>query len=405
MKGQWGKLVGWFVATLIASAVVTLGLPLLGGGSWLPDLISAEGKDIDLLFWGLLILSLVIFALVGALVIYCITHFIAKPGDLGDGDHIHGNARMELIWVIVPTIIVTVISVLSWKVLDQNEVGLFNPDKADAKGAATMQVNVRGFQFGWNFKYFTKSGKPMMPDDAEPATELVIPVHQVLRFNVMSCSGKEALGRVAEQKTRELAADGDEDEFAEIDKGLCEKKWDATTAEDREQAEQDAETLFDARRKHREGKKLSKDEKALLAAEPAFKGDIQYADVNHAFWVPEARLKVDAVAGLRTYVQWEATRETGRDEAYEVVCAELCGSGHNGMRTEMCVVSQKTFDWWVGLSTDDRNKATCVNLRLLRCDGISSTSTSELADAMDALGKVTTDKPDASCKDAKEALA
>lgn len=405
MKGQWGKLVGWFVATLVVSTAVTIGLPMLGGGSWLPDLISAEGKDIDALFWGLLILSLIIFAIVAAVVIYCITHFIAKPDDMGDGEHIHGDARMELVWVIVPTIIVTVISVLSWKVLDQNEVGLYNPDKANAKGAATMQVNVRGFSFGWNFDYFEKDGSPLMPDDADPSTELVIPVGEVLRFNVMACSGREAIGRLAEQKTRELAAGDHESEFAEIEPSLCEEKWDATTAEDRTKAEEDAETLFHARKKHRDGDKLSKDEQSLIDAQPAFKGDVQTGDVNHAFWVPEARLKIDAVAGLRTYVQWEATRVTDRDDKYQVVCAELCGSGHNGMRTDMCVVSKSTFQWWVGLGTDERTAATCTNLRLLQCDENVPTSSNDLADAMAALGKLTADKPDASCKDAQEAMA
>lgn len=402
MKGQWGKLVGWFVGTLAISAVVTIGLPMLGGGGWLPDIISAEGKAIDDLFWGLIVLSLVIFALVAALVIYCVTHFTAKPGDMGDGEHIHGNAKMELVWIIVPTIIVSIISVISWIVLEESEIGLFDEAKANAKGAATMQVDVRGFSFGWGFRYLDRAGERLQPDDAEPANELVLPVGEVVRFNVMSCSGKEALGRVASQRTRELAAKDHENEFAEIDKGLCERHWDATTEEDREQAEQDAETLYHARRKHREGDKLSEEEQTLLDAAPAFKGDNQTIDVNHAFWVPEARLKIDAVAGLRTFVQWEPTKVTGPDDNYQVVCAELCGSGHNGMRTDMCVVDKATFDWWVDLGTDERADASCVNLRLLSC---LDEAPDDRGEAVAQFAKITSDKPDASCDDAKEAVA
>lgn len=402
MKGQWGKLVGWFVATLVVSAALTVALPYVGGGGWLPDLISEEGGAIDGLFWGLIWLSLVIFALVGAVVVYCMIHFRVEPGDMGDGEHIHGNAKMEIAWIIIPTIIVTVISLLSWVVLEDNEIGLFDADKANAKGAATMQVDVRGFSFGWAFRYEDKAGKNLMDDGAEPSPELVLPVDQVVRFNVMSCSGKEALGRVAEQVRRELSAHGKENEFAEIEPGICEREWDTTTAEDREQAEKNAELLYEARHKHRKGAKLTDEEQALYDAQPTFRGDAQHIDVNHAFWVPEARLKVDAVAGLRTYVQWKATEISEPEDNYQVVCAELCGSGHNGMRTDMCVVSQSTFDWWVGLSTDERTDATCVNLRLLTClDDVPN----DPADQLAAFAKLTSDKPDASCDDAKEAVA
>ena len=99
MKGQWGKLVGYVLATAIVSAAVSLLLPLIGGGpGWLPDLISSEGSGIDKLFWGLIGLSIVIFAIVAGLVLYSIVHFRAAPGDLSDGEHIHGSAKMETAW-------------------------------------------------------------------------------------------------------------------------------------------------------------------------------------------------------------------------------------------------------------------------------------------------------------------
>lgn len=402
MKGQWGKLVGWFVLTLIGSTLVTVGLPMIGGPGWMPDRISAEAKAIDWIFWGLIILGLVIFALVGAIVFYSMVHFRAEPGDLGDGEHIHGNAKLELVWIIIPTIIVTVIAVISWMVLEDSEIGLYDASKANAKGAATMQVDVRGFSFGWAFRYKDQAGDLMMAKDAQPAGELVLPVGQVVRFNVMSCSGKEALGRVAEERRRTLAAGATKTEFDKIEPSLCERHWNTTTAEDRDKAVADAEMLFHARQKHRERVKLTDEEQALIDAQPAFKGDVQYIDVNHAFWVPEARLKIDAVSGLRTFVQWQPTKVTGPEDRYQVVCAELCGAGHNGMRTDMCVVDKATFDWWIRLEDDERSNATCVNLRLLSC---TKGAPSDRAAAITKLNALTTDKPEASCSDAKEALA
>jgi hypothetical protein len=72
------------------------------------------------------------------------------------------------------------------------------------------------------------------------------------------------------------------------------------------------------------------------------------------------------------------------------------------MRTDMCVVSQSTFDWFVGLSTEERSDATCVNLRLLTCfDDIGD----DPGDLVTKLAKLTKDHPDATCEKAEEAAA
>jgi cytochrome c oxidase subunit II len=66
-------------------------------------------------------------------------------------------------------------------------------------------------------------------------------------------------------------------------------------------------------------------------------------DVIHSFWVPEWRVKKDAVPGQRTSVV--ATPD--RLGNYEVVCTELCGIGHSTMRAPVVVESQEDFDQWV----------------------------------------------------------
>ncbi|MCW2960363.1 MAG: cytochrome c oxidase, subunit [Thermoleophilia bacterium] len=402
MKGQWGKLVGYFVATLIISAAGTFGLPLLGGGSWLPDLLSREGGAIDELFWGLTIISLIIFAMVAAFVIYAMVHFRAEPGDLSDGEHIHGNARLEVVWIVVPTIIVAVIAILSYIVLEDNEIGLYDKAAAKDKGAATLAVDVRGFSFGWNFRYEDLDGAKLTGEDAPDASpELVLPKGQVVRFNVLSCSGKEHLGRLEEQVRRELETEGKDNEFAEIEPGICEKEWDSTTAEDQAAAEETATKVFEARRAKADGDDLSKEQKELLESLPAYHGDQQHIDVNHAFWVPEARLKIDAIAGLRTYVQWQPTRTTRPDDNYQVVCAELCGSGHNGMRSDMCVIEQDAFDWWLGLSEEERQDATCANLRVFNC----FEGTDDFDELLENVAQITKEDPEAGCREAQEALA
>ena len=70
---------------------------------------------------------------------------------------------------------------------------------------------------------------------------------------------------------------------------------------------------------------------------------LQTLDVLHSFWLPNVRLKQDLVPG-QTIPQWFMC-VTGGD--YEIVCAELCGSGHTKMRGELHVHSTDEFDAWM----------------------------------------------------------
>jgi len=71
--------------------------------------------------------------------------------------------------------------------------------------------------------------------------------------------------------------------------------------------------------------------------------NVRTKDVLHDFWVPQFRMKIDAVPGITTQVR--VTPDTvGR---YPVVCAELCGVGHATMRQVAHVVEPGEFQRWV----------------------------------------------------------
>jgi cytochrome c oxidase subunit II len=70
---------------------------------------------------------------------------------------------------------------------------------------------------------------------------------------------------------------------------------------------------------------------------------INSKDVIHSFWVPEFRLKSDAVPGLTTKIRLTPNK-VGQ---WQVVCAELCGLGHSTMRQQVRVIEQGEFDSWV----------------------------------------------------------
>lgn len=71
--------------------------------------------------------------------------------------------------------------------------------------------------------------------------------------------------------------------------------------------------------------------------------DLSSKDVIHSFFVPNMRLKQDAVPGRIIHVWFKAT-EPG---TYEIPCAELCGFGHSGMQGTLTVQSQADYEKWL----------------------------------------------------------
>ncbi len=222
--------------TAVLSVLATIvGIVICLQIDWFPVAASSAAPDIDTLYDVLLIVSVPIFVLVMAVVIFSVVAFKAKPGDLSDGEPIHGNTRLEVIWVTIPFIIVSALAAYGWIVLDDIE----------AKESNALVVNVTGQQFAWRFAY---------PNDGRVrVNQLVVPQGRQVDFRVRS------------------------------------------------------------------------------------------DDVLHDFWVPQFRLKTDAVPGITTKFRTTPTRVG----TYPVVCAELCGIGHSTMRQRVQVVPEAVFDSWI----------------------------------------------------------
>jgi cytochrome c oxidase subunit 2 len=69
---------------------------------------------------------------------------------------------------------------------------------------------------------------------------------------------------------------------------------------------------------------------------------LQSNDVIHSFFLPNLRLKQDAVPGRNILVWFEATKP-GK---YELPCAELCGFGHSGMKGWLFVHTPEDYTKW-----------------------------------------------------------
>jgi cytochrome c oxidase subunit II len=90
-----------------------------------------------------IVICIAIFAIVVAVLLYSVWRFRAAPDDDTDGPPIHGHTGLEIIWTLIPTVLVTAIGIVSAIVLAQN----------DALGKNVLHVNVTAQQFAWSFSY------------------------------------------------------------------------------------------------------------------------------------------------------------------------------------------------------------------------------------------------------------
>jgi cytochrome c oxidase subunit 2 len=88
----------------------------------------------------------------------------------------------------------------------------------------------------------------------------------------------------------------------------------------------------------------------MLPADKQILLRLSSTDVIHSFWVPEFRVKQDALPGGQDFVRDLRITPTEIGN-YKVRCAELCGLQHAYMLADVKVVSQSDFDQWVNEQT------------------------------------------------------
>lgn len=133
---------------------------------WLPTSASEEFDRIQDLYWFATVMSIVIFSLVGAVVVYSVWKWRVPLDDDADGPPIHGHTGLEIVWTTVPAILVIALGIVSAVVLSQN----------GQAGNRPLEVNAIGQQFTWKFRYTDY-------DDLTTG-ELVLPVGQEARFTM-----------------------------------------------------------------------------------------------------------------------------------------------------------------------------------------------------------------------------
>ena len=210
----------------------------------LPESASSIAPSVDRLFWAILWITGVFFFIVQGALLFFVLLYREKPGK--KAAYLHGNTAVEVIWTIVPAIILLVLTIASQKAWAEIRFPHRFPK-------ASLTIDILAEQFAWNVRYSGPDGQFETADDVTTLNQLHLPV------------GETALIKVRSK------------------------------------------------------------------------------DVIHSFFVPEFRIKQDAVPGLPTQVWIKPTRQG----QYEIRCAELCGLGHYRMRGFVTTESADQFQKWL----------------------------------------------------------
>ena len=160
-------------ATLATSivALATGALAYAGNGGFLPgEAHSPNAHRIDDAFIFVAIFTGVILVVVeGALIAFILKYRRGKRARSAEGPQIHGSTRLEIIWTVVPVLILAAIGSFVFYKLP----GIADAPKATAAEQTT--ITVEGHQFYWLFRY---------PNGAVSINRMVAPADQVVHEDI-----------------------------------------------------------------------------------------------------------------------------------------------------------------------------------------------------------------------------
>lgn len=151
------------IAAVIGGITTAVALAI----DWIPVQASDQAPRVDNLMWFVVWASVVIFTLVATVLVYSAWKFRAAPGDESDGPPVHGNTALEVVWTVVPTVLLIVMAVWAYLVLSDNE----------ALAQDRLVVNVTAQQFAWEFTY---------PDGNVGTGDLRVPVGRQVELKMRS---------------------------------------------------------------------------------------------------------------------------------------------------------------------------------------------------------------------------
>src|SRR4051812_4939193 len=155
-----------------AAALATAGSAAAAyGGFGPPHAHSPNVHHTNTAYWVIFGFTSAIFLLVeGALVVFIWKYRSRGRARTAEGNQLHGHTRLEIIWTVIPVVILAVIATIIF-------LELPGINGSNASAADTLQITVEGHMFYWQFDY---------PNGARSINDLYVPVGQDVELKVVS---------------------------------------------------------------------------------------------------------------------------------------------------------------------------------------------------------------------------
>ncbi|MEH2068294.1 MAG: cytochrome c oxidase subunit II [Nostoc sp.] len=267
--------------TLVAGIVITaISISIGQSHALLPVQASQQAPLVDGFFNVMFTIAIALFLVVEGTIVIFLVQFRQRRGDDTDGIPVEGNLPLEVFWTAIPTLIVLGLGIYSVDVF--NRMGGFEP--GDHPHLPAHVAHMPGSAIA-----------ATLSDTSQPTTAPTIGIG----------ASPKVIGKPAD-----LVVDVKGMQYAWIfnypESGITSGELHIP---------------------------VGADVQLNLSAD----------DVIHSFWVPNFRLKQDALPGIPTELRFVATKPG----TYPVVCAELCGGYHGSMRTQVFVHTPEEYKSWL----------------------------------------------------------
>jgi cytochrome c oxidase subunit 2 len=338
---------------LNANMMLTFVILLFGGFIWLMvtygftgrgEAASEHGKTYDWLLNINLALIVVVFFLTNFLLFYFSFKYVRKPG-VKAYFYPHNN-RLELIWTVVPAIVLAFIIILGLKT--------WNGITSDASKEA-LRIELFSEQFKWTARYAGNDNKlgyfdyKLTTDKNQLALLTTATLDSAIRMMEVGSADGTILGiKLLEEKLSNpknifipkdrVKMENDLDRKTRLLRLLYQMKY-------RHNASLDARAYDDV---------IEADTLHLMKNQD-YELNFRAKDVIHSAYFPHFRMQINTVPGLTTRFKFKPTISTKEmktkmnnpDFNFVLMCNKICGGAHYKMKMIVVVETPASYKKWM----------------------------------------------------------
>lgn len=303
------------------------------------DAASIEGVETDWLLNLNFVIILMVFFLTNFLLFYFSFKYVRKPGV--KAFYYPHNNKLEMIWTIVPAVVMAVIIIL----------GLKSWNKLTAiSGNDAIVIELFSKQFDWTARYagadnvLGRHDYKLTADNNELALVTTNTIDSAIRIMMDGPSGIEVMQRVLNNRDTVIN-----------DSTLSAMRVDLS------RKERLLRLLFQMKGHHSKSLDNSawddiiQKDTLYLCVNQQYEFNFRAKDLLHSAYFPQFRVQMNTVPGMTTRTKFtpifttEQMRKKMKDPKFNFVllCNKICGGAHYKMKMIIVVKDKKSYDAWM----------------------------------------------------------